>query len=56
MRSWEEMPLRAAIQAGIDSFTTAVRNGEPAVRMRAFLEREKSTQSSAVTAQSLCIG
>ena len=29
IRSWEDMPLREAIQAGIDSFATAVRSGEP---------------------------
>jgi enoyl-CoA hydratase/carnithine racemase len=46
MRSWEEMPLRAAIQAGIDSFTTAVRNGEPATAMRTFLERQKARKSA----------
>src|SRR5215813_2672110 len=39
IRSWEELPVGAAIQAGIDSFTTAVRSGEPAAVMRAFLER-----------------
>jgi enoyl-CoA hydratase len=46
MRSWEELPLRAAIEAGIDSFTTAVRNGEPAVVMRAFLERERARKAA----------
>jgi hypothetical protein len=35
------MPLRAAIQAGIESFTTAVRSGEPSTAMRDFLERKK---------------
>jgi len=46
IRSWEELPVEAAIQAGIDSFTTAVRNGEPAVVMRAFLEREKARKAA----------
>jgi enoyl-CoA hydratase len=46
MRAWEELPLRAAVQAGIDSFATAVRNGEPAVVMRAFLEREKARKAA----------
>jgi enoyl-CoA hydratase len=42
IRAWEDLPLRQAIEAGIDSFTTAVRSGEPAVAMRAFLERRKT--------------
>jgi enoyl-CoA hydratase/carnithine racemase len=46
MRAWEEMPLGAAIEAGIDSFTTAVRSGEPATAMRAFLEREKARKGA----------
>jgi enoyl-CoA hydratase len=41
IRSWEDMPLRAAIQAGIESFTTAVRSGEPSTAMGDFLERKK---------------
>jgi enoyl-CoA hydratase len=41
IRSWEDMPLRAAIQAGVESFTTAVRSGEPSVAMRDFLDRQK---------------
>ncbi|MFL5100643.1 MAG: enoyl-CoA hydratase [Xanthobacteraceae bacterium] len=46
LRSWEEMPLQAAIEAGIDSFMTAVRNGEPAVMMRAFLERQEARKAA----------
>jgi enoyl-CoA hydratase/carnithine racemase len=46
MRLWEDMPLRSAIEAGIDSFTTAVRNGEPAVAMRAFLERQSARKAA----------
>ncbi len=41
IRSWEDMPLRAAIQAGVESFTTAVRSGEPSAAMRDFLDRQK---------------
>jgi enoyl-CoA hydratase len=41
IRSWEDMPLREAIQAGIESFTTAVLSGEPSVAMRDFLDRQK---------------
>jgi enoyl-CoA hydratase/carnithine racemase len=46
IRAWEEMPLRAAIEAGIDSFTTAIRSGEPAIVMRAFLERERARKGA----------
>jgi enoyl-CoA hydratase len=46
LRLWEEMPLQAAIEAGIDSFMTAVRNGEPAVMMRAFLERQEARKAA----------
>jgi enoyl-CoA hydratase/carnithine racemase len=45
IRSWEDMPLRAAIQAGIESFTTAIRSGEPSVAMGAFLERQKARKT-----------
>jgi len=46
IRAWEELPLGAAVQAGIDSFTTAVRSGEPAAVMRAFLERQKARKTA----------
>jgi len=45
IRSWEDMPLRAAIQAGIESFTTAVRSGEPSAAMHDFLERKKARKT-----------
>jgi len=45
IRSWEELPLSAAIQAGIESFATAVRSGEPSVAMRDFLDRQKLRKS-----------
>ena len=45
IRSWEEMPLRAAIQAGIESFEAAVRSGESAAAMRNFLERRKARKT-----------
>ena len=41
IRSWEDMPLRAAIQAGVESFTTVVRSGEPSAAMHDFLDRQK---------------
>jgi enoyl-CoA hydratase/carnithine racemase len=44
IRSWEDLPLRAAIEAGIESFEAAVRSGESAAAMRDFLERRKTRQ------------
>ena len=46
IRQWEDMPLRQAIEAGIDSFTTAVRSGEPATAMRSFLERQRARKAT----------
>ena len=45
IRSWEDLPLRAAIEAGIASFEAAVRGGEPAAAMRDFLERRKARKT-----------
>ena len=45
IRSWEDMPLRAAIQAGIESFATAVRSGEPSAAMHDFLERKTARKT-----------
>lgn len=41
IRQWEDLPLSAAIQAGVDSFETAYGSEEPRVRMSAFLARRK---------------
>src|SRR5262245_11091652 len=46
IRQWEDMPVRQAIEAGIDSFTTAVRSGEPATAMRSFLERQRARKAT----------
>lgn len=46
IRAWEELPLRAAIEAGVDSFTTAVRNGEPAAVMGSFLARQEARKAA----------
>jgi enoyl-CoA hydratase len=46
IRQWEDMPLREAIQAGIDSFVAAVRSGEPATAMRTFLERQRARKAT----------
>jgi enoyl-CoA hydratase/carnithine racemase len=42
IRSWEDMPLRQAIEAGIESFAAAVRSGESSAAMRDFLARQKA--------------
>lgn len=41
IRAWEDLPLRAAIDAGIDAFEAAAAGGEPAVAMAEFLERRR---------------
>src|SRR5215813_9537378 len=43
--SWEDLPLRAAIEAGIASFEKAVQSGEPAAAMGGFLERRKARKT-----------
>ena len=45
IRSWEDMPLRAAIEAGIESFETAIRSGEPGAAMGDFLLRRKARKT-----------
>jgi enoyl-CoA hydratase len=45
IRWWEDLPLRAAIEAGIASFETAVRSGEPAAAMGDFLARQKARKT-----------
>jgi enoyl-CoA hydratase len=45
IRLWEDMPLRAAIEAGIESFETAIRSGEPSIAMREFLQRQKARKT-----------
>lgn len=39
IRRWEDLPVGAAIEAGIDAFADAYRTDEPARMMRAFLDR-----------------
>ena len=41
LRDWEELPLRDAVERGIDSLAQAFASGEPRERMRAFLDRER---------------
>ena len=46
IRAWEDLPLRAAIDAGIDAFEAAAAGGEPAVAMAEFLERRRREKAS----------
>lgn len=42
VRRWEDLPVGAAIAAGIDAFADAYATDEPARLMRRFLERKRS--------------
>jgi enoyl-CoA hydratase len=42
IRRWEELPLAAAIAAGIDAFTAAYETDEPIVSMRNFLAAQSA--------------
>jgi enoyl-CoA hydratase/carnithine racemase len=42
IRRWEDLPVGAAIAAGIDAFADAYATDEPARLMRAFLNRKRS--------------
>jgi enoyl-CoA hydratase len=46
IRSWEDMPLCQAIEAGIESFEAAVRSGESLAAMRDFLARQKARKTA----------
>jgi enoyl-CoA hydratase len=46
IRSWEDLPLREAIQAGIESFETAIRSGESSSAMHDFLKRQKARKTT----------
>jgi enoyl-CoA hydratase/carnithine racemase len=41
IRAWEDIPLSAAIEAGIDAFADAYSTDEPRIMMRNFLNRPK---------------
>jgi len=45
IRSWEDVPLRQAIEAGIESFGVAVRSGGSSAAMRDFLARQKARKT-----------
>jgi enoyl-CoA hydratase len=42
IRSWEDLPLRAAIDAGIDSLAAAYEGDEPQLAMQSFLAARRS--------------
>jgi enoyl-CoA hydratase len=42
IRQWEDLPLGAAVQAGITAFAAAYGSDEPAVTMGEFLARQKA--------------
>ena len=41
LRDWEELPLRDAVDRGIDCLAKGFASGEPRERMRAFLDRKR---------------
>jgi enoyl-CoA hydratase len=41
IRAWEDLPLRAAIHAGVNAFEDAARSSEPVAAMSAFLARRR---------------
>ena len=51
IRSWEDLPLRAAVQVGIDSFAAAFETPEPSCAMHDFLQ-EQARRKAALVATS----
>lgn len=45
IRAWEDLPVRAAVQAGVDAFEAAARTGEPAAAMADFLARRAAAKA-----------
>ena len=41
LRNWEELPLRDAVERGIDCLARGFASGEPRERMRAFLDPKR---------------
>ena len=41
LRDWEELPLREAVERGIDCLAEGFAGDEPRRRMRAFLNRKR---------------
>jgi enoyl-CoA hydratase len=49
IRSWEDLPIRAAIQAGAGAFVEAWRTDEPRQAMKSFLDAQKARKPAAGT-------
>jgi enoyl-CoA hydratase len=47
IRAWEDLPLRAAIAAGIDSFAAAFATQEPTIAMRDFFAAQAARKAAA---------
>src|SRR5262249_25944884 len=45
IRSWEDLPIRAAVQAGVQSFVEAWRTDEPRRAMKAFLDAQEARKA-----------
>jgi enoyl-CoA hydratase/carnithine racemase len=45
IRQWEDLPLAAAVQAGIEAFAEAYRSDEPAIAMREFLLQQRARKT-----------
>jgi enoyl-CoA hydratase len=45
IRSWEDLPLRAAIAAGLDAFAAAYDTDEPRSKMRHFLDEQAARKA-----------
>lgn len=41
IRAWEDLPMSAAVEAGIDTFAQSFETDEPRIRMNTFLNRKK---------------
>jgi enoyl-CoA hydratase/carnithine racemase len=46
IRQWEDLPLAAAVQAGIGAFAEAYKTNEPGVAMREFLAAQKTRKQN----------
>ncbi len=46
IRQWEDLPLSAAIAAGIDAFAAAYETDEPITAMQAFLDAKRRTSAA----------
>jgi enoyl-CoA hydratase/carnithine racemase len=47
IRAWEDLPLSAAVAAGIETFAAAYRSGEPAAAMAAWLSAREARRAAA---------